>query len=77
MTFKTDQLPDYMQRVVIEKAELDDKIAKLAAFVDAHPQGATDISGHELLENQLDVMRMYSKVLGMRLDLFTTTKTEE
>jgi len=59
----------FQERVVQEKAELDEKIDKLAAFV----PGAIGIVSFEELSRliaQLDVMTEYSLILGERIAAF-------
>ena len=59
----------FQERVVQEKAELDEKIEKLAAFV----PGASGIVTFEELSRliaQLDVMTEYSLILGERIAAF-------
>ncbi|WP_321913535.1 crAss001_48 related protein [Paraburkholderia sp. J11-2] len=62
----------HQQRVVDEKAELDAKIGKLAAFV--HPSNAIfqDLPNAEAgrLVYQLSIMNEYSEVLGQRIANF-------
>ena len=58
------------QRVVTEKAELDEKIVKLEAFLDsqtAQNMGWKDLG---LLGNQLNAMKYYSGILGERIKRF-------
>jgi hypothetical protein len=61
------------ERVVAEKRELDDKIAKLKAF--CFDPGSPIFSGlppadRDLLEDQYTVMEQYSQILGKRIDRF-------
>jgi hypothetical protein len=60
----------HQQRVVDEKAELDEKLTKLVAFFDnplwsnlAHDEQAR-------LSRQSEVMREYSDILGKRIAAF-------
>lgn len=69
-------LPPHHQRVVGEKVQLDDKIAKLREFT-----ATTLFSGllreeRVLLINQLDAMCHYAGILGQRLKALPTYLTE-
>lgn len=58
---------DWRSRVEQEKHELDDKIAKLTAFLEpplTHPIGRQQI---DLLHSQLSYMKLYSTILAQRL----------
>lgn len=60
------------ERVVIEKRELDDKLAKLKAFCfDRSPvfKGLAP-KDRDLLEDQYNSMKDYSEILGKRIDRF-------
>lgn len=61
----------YQKRVVAEKAELDAKRKKLAAFLDGEIY-ETEISALELwrLNRQFNAMTLYSDILGERIDAF-------
>lgn len=61
-------LAPHQQRAVMEKADLDDKLAKLAAFT--HTPRFTDITMHEqgLLMSQAIYMQGYREVLGKRIE---------
>lgn len=61
------------ERVVIEKRELDERISKLKAF--CFDPGSSIFKGlppadRDLLEDQYTAMKMYSKILGKRIDRF-------
>lgn len=58
--------PAHQQRVVAELAELQDRIVKLQAFMDA---GATQVDGHErtLMGSQLYSMTQYMHFLRARI----------
>ena len=60
----------HQQRVVDEKAELDMRRSKLAAFFysDTYPQVPPD--ERALLEKQFRVMTQYSDILGERIAAF-------
>lgn len=59
-------MSNWKERVVTEKAELDEKIDKLDEFLKS---GAWCICVDQkgLLESQLDVMKAYSHILAKRL----------
>ncbi len=63
------------ERVVVEKRELDEKIAKLKAFC-FDPGNVVfrvlPFEDQRLLEAQFAVMRKYSDILGKRVDRFGT-----
>lgn len=61
------------ERVVVEKRELDDKLAKLKAF--CFDPGSPIYKGlapadQDLLGNQCVAMERYSQILGKRIDRF-------
>ena len=60
-------LPAHMQRVVEEKAELDERLAKLGAFLDGGNSNTLPAHDRELLNAQRRVMREYSDILDLRL----------
>ena len=60
-----DERPAYQTRVIEEKRELDEKIAKLDAFL-----GTTTAVPTELLRRQSEAMKVYSGILGERLESF-------
>jgi hypothetical protein len=58
----------WQERVVDEKRELDGRIERLSAFLEGPAErDAVDAS---LLVSQLEVMRDYSRLLGMRIRRF-------
>lgn len=60
----------HQQRVVDEKAELDEKLEKLIAFF-SNPIWATLPSDEQArLSRQSEVMREYSNILGERIAAF-------
>lgn len=63
------ELPAHVQRVIGEKAQLDDRLAKLSAFIKT--PGFANLSGksRELLTAQCGAMAEYSELLQQRLDL--------
>lgn len=62
--------PDYQKRVIHEKSELDEKIDKLATYLDEAQTSAHSRAESARLYRQLEAMRAYSKVLGERIDNF-------
>lgn len=59
------------ERVVIEKQELDEKLAKLAVFSQGNSiYKELPNEDRELLESQYLVMEQYSKILGQRIARF-------
>jgi hypothetical protein len=64
----TTERPAYQTRVIEEKAELDTKIQKLAAFLETAPP--LEDRAAELLSAQLGVMNEYSAILESRIALF-------
>jgi hypothetical protein len=65
------QLLPHQQRVVAEKAELDEKLSKLKAFFETELYHNLDAAEHDLLACQSDIMEEYSAVLGARIAAFT------
>lgn len=61
----------HQQRVVDEKAELDDKLSKLNAFKESDLFKSLDVEDRALLVVQATYMEAYSKTLGKRIDRFT------
>ena len=60
-------MSDFIQRVVTEKSELDEKIAKLEAFTKSDAFNGIDDVQRGLLKIQLNAMATYSQVLEERL----------
>lgn len=66
------ELKPHQQRVVTEKAELDEKVGKLDAFVLS--EEFADLVGFDemcRLINQLHTMKQYSAILGERIAAFS------
>lgn len=61
-------MKSWLERVKDEKAELDEKIEKLQAFMQTVPSNL-DISIHSiyLMSEQLVIMKRYSYLLGERI----------
>lgn len=64
------ELQPYQQRVVDEKAELDEKIEKLAGFINGDALTDVDTDERVRMFRQLVVMRHYAKILGERIEAF-------
>jgi hypothetical protein len=62
----------FQQRVVDEKKELDDKIAKLETFSEGPIFGGLSEAEQGRLSKQVEYMQMYSDVLGERITAFVT-----
>lgn len=64
-------LQPHQQRVVDEKAELDDRLGKLDVFITSNPVfGKLSDKDQELLTAQRGAMQEYSDILSQRIDLF-------
>ncbi len=64
------ELQPHQQRVVTEKAELDEKLTKLTAFFNTEMFANLDDAEIERLQRQADIMGEYSDVLGERVAAF-------
>ena len=64
-------LQPHQQRVVDEKAELDDKRENLRAFKNTDMFASLPWQEQERLNTQAHVMTMYSAVLGERISAFS------
>ena len=62
----------HQQRVVIEKFELDEKLAKLRAFMDLPAFTALPMDERARLTEQERYMAAYADVLGRRIEAFRT-----
>jgi len=65
------ELAPHQQRVVAEKAELDEKLNKLEAFFESPIYNKLDCSERKRLQLQASFMRAYSDVLGERIAAFS------
>lgn len=61
----------HQQRVIDEKADLDVRRAKLVAFFDTSVYKAIDVAEQARLNQQAQVMDLYSTILGQRIAAFT------
>jgi hypothetical protein len=66
---KVKDLPPHLQRVIGEKAQLDDRLAKLSAFISTAGFKNLSSKSQELLTTQCGAMAEYSAVLKQRIDL--------
>ena len=62
-------MEDFKKRLVVERDELDDKIAKLEAFIGSTRFENLDERNRKLLVAQCDVMRQYSTILNVRISI--------
>lgn len=62
----------YQQRVVLEKKELDDKIARLEAFIGLDKFSTLNDDERGRMHGQLYAMKTYSETLGERIAAFNT-----
>lgn len=63
---------EYQQRVVDEKAELDDRLEKLCLFSNSRTFAGLPIAEQERLNTQRHLMCMLSAVLGARIANFVS-----
>lgn len=61
--------PAHVQRMIGEKAQLDDRLAKLQKFIASPAFHDQPPKSRELLNSQVGVMAEYSQLLQERLDL--------
>lgn len=59
------------ERVLLEEAELEDKLHKLSEFTKTSTFDLLASEDRTLLRMQLEVMRTYSSILGLRIARFT------
>jgi hypothetical protein len=64
----------YQERVVGEKVQLDEKIAKLREFFGTSTFGALPEKERRLMSLQHAAMLDYTVILGQRVTLFETTE---
>lgn len=62
-------MEDFKKRLVVERDELDDKLAKLEAFIGSARFENLDERNRKLLVSQCDVMRQYSTILNVRISI--------
>ena len=62
-------MEDFKKRLIVERDELDDKIAKLEAFIGSPRFENLDDRNRKLLVAQRDAMRQYSGILNVRISI--------
>ena len=67
---KESTLMPHQERVVIERAELDENITKLSAFLNDEVRTAIPMDEEVRLRNQLYIMMVYSSILDERIASF-------
>ena len=70
-----DDLASHEQRVVRERAQLGQRIAKLRTFMSTPAFEGLDMTEQRLLQSQVLAMDGYSQVLRRRIDRFTPART--
>jgi hypothetical protein len=61
----------HQQRVVDEKAELDERAKKLSEFIGTNPVfESLDPAEQERMKEQCEIMWQYSEILGKRIAAF-------
>jgi len=60
----------YQERVITEKAELDEKLTKLGTFFDTDLFKNLDSEEQARMAEQWDAMKRYSDILGARIASF-------
>jgi hypothetical protein len=70
-----DGLPAYQGRVVAEKAELDERLQKLALFMGGEVFDALPEEDRYLMQLQSSVMLSLSMLLGKRIERFQADQT--
>ena len=59
--------PDYVNRMIFERSDLKEKVAKLDKFIDSNKFSELSIVKQDLLVNQHNAMLTYLGILEMRL----------
>ncbi|MGL4986149.1 MAG: crAss001_48 related protein [Treponemataceae bacterium] len=59
----------FVERIKVEKSCLDDKVAKIEAFFETKTFKDFNIAKKGFLKSQLNAMKLYSTILGIRIDL--------
>jgi hypothetical protein len=65
-----NEVPPYQQRVIDEKAGVDENLRKLRTFFGTGVFNALETAEQERLHRQATYMTLYSGVLGERIDAF-------
>ena len=68
-TEQAREIPAYVLRLIDEKQQLDDRLAKLSAFIKTPGFKELKAKSQELLTAQAGAMGEYSDLLKERLDL--------
>jgi hypothetical protein len=58
---------NYIDRILKEESELDERICKLSAFIDSKQFQELSDEDRNLLNLQLNAMQLYTSILGMRI----------
>ena len=61
------KIADYIQRMIVEKKELDERIVKLTAFRFSERCESLDDHQRMLLDDQSYAMKQYSDILSKRI----------
>lgn len=64
-------LPPHQQRVIGEKAQLEEKLGKLSLFLGTPNFAQLEQAERQRLEQQVELMRGYASILGDRINAFT------
>ena len=62
-------MEDFKKRLIVEREELDDKLAKLGAFIGSPSFENLDERNRELLVSQRGAMRQYLDILTERIGI--------
>lgn len=62
-------MEDFKKRLIVEREELDDKLAKLETFIRSPRFENLDERNRELLVSQRGAMRQYSDILAERIGI--------
>lgn len=62
-------MEDFKKRLIVERDELGDKLAKLEAFIGSTRFENLDERNRKLLVAQRDAMRQYSVILNVRISI--------
>ena len=65
----------FIERLEIEKSELDEKLSKLIPFFDTEIFADLSSEMQALMIEQCAVMRKYSEILGKRIEILTVATT--
>jgi len=66
------QYAQYQERLLEEKQQLDDRLAKLVNFIGSATFQKLPSNYCDLLEDQKVAMEEYARILAARIDLFTS-----